>query len=353
MNKGDYVNVRTEKNGNIIEFTKLNENLARYLKDTVLKNINLNFTVIYHIDNDGIFGAEMLTWLTEVITDKQHYVTTNHEKLARYFACNYGASPSEDGMFVMNNDSVVVITDYRLPFEQFQKVVENSKHTLWIDHHKTSRDDIMHHRDIINKYIEEGKLSVSFNMHRCGTMIMNNVLHRLYPREFVECTDTIPKLSEVVRLIDIYDRCSDRSIKEAWYLNAYTFKSADAELNSPIWMDICSEPGFAKAMYFGEKLYANAWELNELVYEAFSKETIFHDLKCRVLYGYGNGYVFNDHEKEYDAVIIYHQVSNGKYKYSIFSANGADIEKIASSYGGGGHASAAGFTIDDDLFNDR
>jgi nanoRNase/pAp phosphatase (c-di-AMP/oligoRNAs hydrolase) len=37
-----------------------------------------------------------------------------------------------------------------------------------------------------------------------------------------------------------------------------------------------------------------------------------------------------------------------KWSYSIFSGDKAvDCSKIAESYGGGGHLSAAGFTLDD------
>ena len=62
--------------------------------------------------------------------------------------------------------------------------------------------------------------------------------------------------------------------------------------------------------------------------------------------------MFGDKIKEYDAVIPFYYI-NGKWKYSIFTEkDNVDCESIAKYYGGGGHKKAAGWVIDDLIFEE-
>ena len=72
--------------------------------------------------------------------------------------------------------------------------------------------------------------------------------------------------------------------------------------------------------------------------------------KCFCLNRKGNSLMFGDKIDKYDAVIPFFYI-DGKWKYSIFT-NKDDVycEAVAKSYGGGGHAKAAGWVTDKFIF---
>ena len=73
-------------------------------------------------------------------------------------------------------------------------------------------------------------------------------------------------------------------------------------------------------------------------------------LKCFCLNRKGNSIMFGDKIYDYDAVIPFYYI-NGVWKYSIFTdKDNIDCEKVAKSYGGGGHTKAAGWQTTDFIF---
>lgn len=294
------------------------------------------FTVIHHNDNDGLLSAHLL------------YKYSNAKDLNKYFKCNYSDLLVSTDM--VEPGDVVVCVDYRLSPQMISDMITMGvKSIILADHHKTTAEDIMDNLEFFKSKADEQKLCLLFDANMCGAKLVNSLISdNLYS---IEKQNELDNRNNLVELVDVYDRNADPSFKQAWYFNNYTFKCGRTDVGSDMWDRFIEEDGFLdKALGFGKRLYDLNVQSNEVVYEAFSKEVMFNGLKCRALYGFGNGYVFNDHAMEYDATIIYHKIRDGRYKYSIFSDTGSDIEKIAKMYGGGGHASAAGFTIDTDLF---
>lgn len=73
-------------------------------------------------------------------------------------------------------------------------------------------------------------------------------------------------------------------------------------------------------------------------------------IKCFCLNRKGNSLMFGDKIDEYDAVIPFFYI-NGVWKYSIFTNKEyINCEQIAKSYGGGGHARAAGWITKELIF---
>ena len=295
------------------------------------------FTVIHHNDNDGLLSAHLL------------YKYSNAKDLSKYYKCNYADAPVTLDM--VEPGDIVIAVDYRISPAMLREMIDKGvKHIILIEHHKTTAEDFMSNLDTFKSMIDvEHKLCVYFDMNACATKLVNSlVCDNLYS---IEKQNELDNRNILVALVDIYDRNADPSFKEAWYFNNYTFKCGRTEVGSKLWNKFIEEDGFLeKSLSIGKKLYELNAQINEVAYEAFSKEVMFNGLRCRVLYGFGNGYAFNGHAIEYDATIVYHKIKDGRYKYSIFSDTGSDIEKIAKMYGGGGHAGAAGFTIETDLF---
>lgn len=293
-------------------------------------------TVIHHNDNDGIVSAHLL------------FRHSNATDLSKFYKCNYADSPAALEMAEVGD--IVVSVDYRLSTELISDMINKGvKHVIIMEHHKTTAEDITGNVEFFKEFADKQKLSVVFDANACGAKITNNLINAF--NKPIECIEKWLTRDRLIELVDIYDRNADPSCKEAWYLNNYTFKCCRNELGSVVWDNLLYKSDFLdNALKVGKKLYDLGVKINEVAYEEFSKEVMFNGLKCRVLYGFGNGYVFNEHMMEYDAVIVYHKIRDGRFKYSIFSDTGSDIEKVAKLYGGGGHASAAGFTIDKDLF---
>jgi len=318
---------------NISLYENVHEGIGRAIFDKTVA-ADGNYSVIHHTDNDGFFGAHIL------------YALAGMTDTSRYFKCNY-AHYEIDPDLIFDGDFVIVV-DYNLNMDILRKILKKSSHVLFTDHHKTTGNMIKENKKEIDEMAESGKLSVIYNANQCGAKIIAQLFYKSV--QIKQEQDTIA-LCCLVDLIDVYDRNSDPSIKKAWYLNSYTFKCARTEVGSPMWDRLMNSQEFlTEAIIAGKKIYDATAVLDEVTYNVFSREVVFHGLKCRVKYGYGNGYSFNEHMYEYDAVILYHKIPDGRFKYSIFSDTGSDIETIAKLYGGGGHAGAAGFTSNRDLF---
>lgn len=72
--------------------------------------------------------------------------------------------------------------------------------------------------------------------------------------------------------------------------------------------------------------------------------------KCFCLNRKGNSIMFGDKVNEYDAVIPFYY-DGSRWTYSMFTIkDNVDCEKVAKSFGGGGHLKAAGWTSDKLMF---
>jgi nanoRNase/pAp phosphatase (c-di-AMP/oligoRNAs hydrolase) len=105
------------------------------------------------------------------------------------------------------------------------------------------------------------------------------------------------------------------------------------------------------AIKYGKRLFDLQRERNQIICSNFAFTTRFEGLNLSVIKGHGNSLLFGDTIKDYDAVCIYYKLPDGRYRYSMYSAdNKANVSSICQRYGGGGHIHAAGFTSDTDFF---
>jgi len=57
------------------------------------------------------------------------------------------------------------------------------------------------------------------------------------------------------------------------------------------------------------------------------------------------------HKEGYDGAACFHMTKEGKFAFSLYNDNGkVDCSVIAKSFGGGGHAGAAGFILNKEQF---
>jgi oligoribonuclease NrnB/cAMP/cGMP phosphodiesterase (DHH superfamily) len=280
--------------------------------------------VFHHDDNDGKLAAQLI-----------YESKSNNINL---ISCNYSSNMPDSSMVNMND--IVFIVDYCIPIEQLTPITETAKFVVFMDHHKTAIDMVDSNFDYFNELVKKGSMMIDVDMARCGAKITYD--HFQKNKDWNE---------ETVKLIDIYDRWTGEDIR-ADYLNQFIFNSAKSYVGSDIWNRLLHEDGYLeKACEIGKKFYELNLVKNEIIYSSFSKETEFHNLKIGVIEGYGNSQLFGKHIEDYDACCVYHRTNNGKWQYSLYSDKPeAELNRIAESYGGGGHKKAAGFTIEDKLF---
>lgn len=91
---------------------------------------------------------------------------------------------------------------------------------------------------------------------------------------------------------------------------------------------------------------------------SFVSDTVFRDengepVQCLFLNHTGSSDIFGDEIKNHPmACLYYYDGRFGDWKYQLRSCDdGVDVEKIARSYGGGGHKHAAGFRLTDNIVN--
>jgi oligoribonuclease NrnB/cAMP/cGMP phosphodiesterase (DHH superfamily) len=92
---------------------------------------------------------------------------------------------------------------------------------------------------------------------------------------------------------------------------------------------------------------------NEFYYDNYAYESEIGGLKCIVVNKKSNSWVFGENYSKYPVCVVW--VYDGEwYSYSIYSHDKeVDCSKIAESYGGGGHRSAAGFKSKELLFHKK
>lgn len=316
------------------------------------------YRVFHHNDNDGLVAGHLL------------YKYGKMRDLSKFLKCDrHRTDVTSAGV---EEGETVFIADYSTNIETLLEILAKGCHVFMIDHHKSFANLIMAYKDTMTEYMKSGQITIYYDANRCGAMLVRDMLVKyklldepfnngydfdLKKKHYLQIPDDMmSEASEatfaLVDLVDIYDRCTDKSCKNAWYLNCFTFKHSKTEVGSPLWDNLMTRSDYLEdAINVGNKIYDINKQLDEIVYENFSREVQFEGLNCRVVYGFGTSYSFNDHIVDYDAVIVYRRLPEGKYKYSIFSDTGADVLSIALKYGGGGHPQAAGFTLNTELFN--
>lgn len=316
------------------------------------------YHVFHHNDNDGLVSAHLL------------YKYGKLRDTSRFLKCDrHRTDVTPEGV---DDGDIVFITDYSTNIDTLRKILDKGCHVFMIDHHKSFSDFILKNREELAQYMYDGKITIYYDANRCGAMLVRDMLvdyflldkpfdngydYDLKEKHYLQIPDDIKSEASVatfvlVDLVDIYDRCTDKSCKNAWYLNCFTFKNSKTEVGSPLWDNLMTNTDYLEnAIRVGKKIYDINKQLDEIVYENFSKEVMFEGLRCRVVYGFGTSYSFNEHISDYDAVIVYRRLPEGQFKYSIFSDTGVNVLDVALKYGGGGHIPAAGFTIEEELFH--
>ena len=215
-----------------------------------------------------------------------------------------------------------------------EKLQEKNCEVIWIDHHSSSIN-------LEKEHPELQKIKGSRSNDYSGVALVYMYFKNC---NFDECPQFIQLVSDYDNWVVDFepyttffklglDSCNNESLSELWLTFFEEYKLyEDSFLISLI------ENGRVIKQYINEdnKNYRNN----------FSYVSEIRGNKCLVVNRKSNSWIFGDQYSNFPLVMVW--TFNGeKYSYSIFSSNpNIDCSKIAESYGGGGHAGAAGFALD-------
>ena len=240
----------------------------------------------------------------------------------------------------------VVITDYSLQPEEFEKIASSALSVTIFDHHKTS----LNLMEIVEQYGKIIDVRVDIDMDRCGAKICYEDSQARIGTTYMERETA----SKFITLVDDYDRWV-KAYHESDKLCKYFYDSNKDGVGSPLYGMMTDQVAIIAAIRFGERLKAVSQERNAILNEAFAFDAKVQSkdgdvvLKVQAYEGYGNSENFPN-IKSFEAVCLYHQNKDGSWTYSLYTVNDAPVLRVAESYGGGGHPSACGFTLDHLIF---
>lgn len=225
------------------------------------------------------------------------------------------------------NDEKIVIVDVSFDLDIMQLFAEYNDVT-WIDHHKSS----------INKFLKNpiGKMNCVFPMF-VGIEIDKKAACELTWNHFYPGI----KIPYSVTLLGAYDSYRHKGTKDEDIV-AYFQYASRTYINNPESCMKILEPDFSATdyVYKGETIY------KYLYYEALKTKSFTIELDGYKFKSYNKSFFnpknFNIPVDNHDGFICFAYAENF-WTITIYSDT-IDCSEICKSYGGGGHAGAAGFT---------
>ncbi len=234
---------------------------------------------------------------------------------------NYGYKDDVFDSIVENE--IVYMVDFSATREDMKKIIDKTIYFTWIDHHKTAIEKCDGLE--ISGFREIGKAGCELTW------------------EYLFPDSVIPNAVYYLGRYDVWDHSNKKTLPFQ-----YGMRSENLIPESHMWGNLFDNQGFLSILNKGYVIYDYQISQNKL-FARSSFESEFNGLRVICINrSYTNSQVFDsvyDSEK-HDAMLTF-SFNGEKWTYSIYSTKKEiDVSEIAKSYGGGGHAGAAGFMCD-------
>ena len=277
---------------------------------------------IHHNDLDGKSSGAVVA-----------YYTKNYNR-EDYFKVDYlvDLTPIIDKI---ENEETVYFVDYSFTEKTkwvLDKLKEKKCQIVWLDHHLSS----------INLQAKCPELQL---LRGCRSKEYSGVvLTYMYFNDC--CYNECPMF---IKLISDYDTWAYRYGDTTAYFKLALDSCGNESLGN-LWKNLLNyrdDESLVSSFIERGRTIKGYIDMNNKEYcDNYSYVTEIGGHRCLAVNKKTNSWVFGEHIKEFPIVMVY--AFNGeKYSYSLFSSDkNIDCSKIAESYGGGGHAGAAGFSLD-------
>lgn len=316
--------------------------------------------ILHHNDMDGRAGGYILY---------KYYNSFINEEDIKTLECGYNMTFEWDKLIDKND--IVAIVDYSLNHGQYQSLVEylnDRTNIVWIDHHKSA----------IEQYTEQSSLEGLRNIEYCGAELAymftlgycqdltnaNGVYNRKTQIREKNLDNAYAKLPTWVKEVGNFDcwrmnihmdysKQFNYGVQMHWDENQLTTREGRnfwAKIDQSNNIDEYVNEGKI-IMKYNDAQNAKAVKING--FECRLRKSDFSDYKAIALNTASIGSdvfksVYNDYEIGF---VFCYSEKNKENKHMSFSVyrlgmnpqKNIDVSKIAQSFGGGGHAGAAGF----------
>lgn len=264
--------------------------------------------VLYHNDEDGFAGA-WAAW--KKFKDK-----------AQYISAGYTLPPKPN----FRNKEIYLIDFCYNSKAVMEALLKNNRKVVVIDHHVTQKE-----------YVEIATQTVYSEQHSGATLAW----------QYFHSQKPIPKLLLYVEDMDLwrFKRKHTREIIAA--LDSYPF---EFKIWNKIYRDFQRPGGLKKYLAEGRAIIKYQDILIKDLADSGVKVTIDGQpaiaVNSPLLHSEIGHYIWKNYPKT--AGIIWNS-TNGRIKVSLRSDKTIDVSKIAKKFGGGGHKTSAGFSIDAEM----
>lgn len=232
----------------------------------------------------------------------------------------------------------VIMADVSLPMPEMEKMAANAGSMLWIDHHVSAKKDFDAHA-----YIRGLRYVYSNEVSACE-LVWSHLMGNPAP--------------PFVRLLSLYDTWKQDNDFYDWDDIIMPFQygmRANVGLSLSkmlVWMADDSTQAIARMVGNGRSILNYQKSQNDIVaaqgaFERVVDARLWICLNTAVKNSLAFESVYDPNIHDVMCAFCY---SKGKWNFSLYSTHDpkdVDCSVIAKKYGGGGHASAAGFQVDD------
>lgn len=282
----------------------------------------MKIAVLYHNDADG-FGSAYSAWVS---------LREKHELI--FEPVQYGEEPPYEKLSAFDPDQIYIL-DFSYKASVLREFLGFFPNTVVIDHHKSAAEDLADFPEIeVSGFHEtDGVQTPLFSGVRIFQENSGCVLSWL----FFNPNDEIPELLLYVQDRDLWKWELEHSKEINAYVATMPF---EFDAWADFYMPLAYDAGRAVLAFQGEQVRkrVEAAEMVSLVFtipcvNASENISELGDALCRAY-------------PDAPFSMTYCDRPGGKRSYSLRSRNGFDVSEVAKAFSGGGHAGAAGFTLD-------
>lgn len=314
--------------------------------------------IFQHNDADGFSAAYLVN----------KFLTKDYiKKDINFYVMNYDEKEVDEALEKINTDDAVWIVDYSLQPEKMIELLKKTKNVVWIDHHKSAIRKYDDWADLIEEatgldyipgirleglcgaaltylYLFRGWTDTAMRELR-DTCFNETVIITTLKQEFIE---SAPRWLKLVNDWDVWDL---KMLPDSKQLQISTQADLSIELYTQLDNDIAEE-NLCEYLCKGESYleYRDQWASTFRKRYGFKKELDFGDGRAYSVYlmnlGNGNSDFFGK-ELDNNEICMNYCYNGDKVTFSLYSNKpNVDCGAIATTFGGGGHPGAAGFSTD-------
>lgn len=312
--------------------------------------------IFHHDDHDGYLSK---FWITQAI-EKNQKITKDPYGI-KYYEMSYAGSSKSFPFDEIQKDENIIVVDYKLYPEDYEKFLKITKNILYIDHHIESIK-------ILKEYCHKSNISLPIGFYING--VSASALTALWffsdlfmvqenPDEHTlkSCVQNLPLFAQYVNDYDVWN------LKMVPDSNNFMLGSDSKIKDMTFWHNCFNDSYTMKIVEIGSHIQNYVSNKDSKRYNKFKHVVEINDPKYKEFNGLsivilnsgqGGAPQFGDGINAYDLCISY-TISKNKVDLGLYSnKEKVDCAKLAKSLNpaGGGHKGAAGCSLTiKDFFN--